>query len=35
MLLHGLPVDPREWWDGHWIRDRLSLKLGRALPFEE
>jgi hypothetical protein len=35
MLLHGLPVDPREWWDGHWIHDRLELKLGVALPFEE
>jgi len=34
MLLHGLPVDPREWWDSHWISDRLKLKLGRALPFE-
>ena len=34
MLLHGLPVDPREWWDGHWISDRLGLKLGRALPFD-
>jgi murein DD-endopeptidase MepM/ murein hydrolase activator NlpD len=34
MLLHGLPVNPREWWDGHWIQDRLALKLGTALPFE-
>lgn len=34
MLLHGLPVDPREWWDGHWIQDRLNLKLALALPFE-
>jgi murein DD-endopeptidase MepM/ murein hydrolase activator NlpD len=33
MLLHGLPVDPREWWDSHWIHDRLALKLGPALPF--
>jgi murein DD-endopeptidase MepM/ murein hydrolase activator NlpD len=33
-LLQGLPVDPREWWDGHWIHDRLVLKLGAALPFE-
>jgi murein DD-endopeptidase MepM/ murein hydrolase activator NlpD len=33
VLLHGLPVNPREWWDAHWIRDRLSLKLGDALPF--
>ena len=35
MLLQGLPVDPREWWDGHWIQDRLVLKLGAGLPFEE
>ena len=35
MLLQGLPVDPREWWDGHWIHDRLVLKLGAALPFAE
>ena len=34
MLLQGLPVDPREWWDSHWIGDRLKLKLGRALPFD-
>jgi murein DD-endopeptidase MepM/ murein hydrolase activator NlpD len=33
MLLRGLAVDPREWWDEHWIEDRLKLKLGRALPF--
>jgi len=33
MMLHGLPVDPREWWDAHWIRDRLKLKLVQALPF--
>jgi murein DD-endopeptidase MepM/ murein hydrolase activator NlpD len=35
MLVHGLPVDPREWWDDHWIHDRLKLKLARALPFED
>jgi murein DD-endopeptidase MepM/ murein hydrolase activator NlpD len=34
MLLHGLAVDPREWWDSHWVHDRLKLKLGPALPFE-
>ena len=33
ILLQGLPVDPREWWDEHWIQDRLALKLGDALPF--
>jgi murein DD-endopeptidase MepM/ murein hydrolase activator NlpD len=34
-LLHGLPVRPAEWWDAHWIRDRLKRKLGDALPFED
>ncbi len=33
MLLHGLAVNPNEWWDAHWIRDRLSHKLGSALPY--
>jgi len=33
MLLQGLAVDPQEWWDDHWIHDRLKLKLGAALPF--
>lgn len=32
--LQGLSVTPREWWDGHWIHDRLKLKLEGALPFE-
>jgi murein DD-endopeptidase MepM/ murein hydrolase activator NlpD len=35
IMLQGLPVNPREWWDGHWIHDRLKLKLDGALPFEE
>ena len=35
MLLRGHPVDSKEWWDGHWIHDRLKLKLGGALPFRE
>ncbi len=35
MMLHGLAVDPIEWWDAHWIRDRLGRKLGSALPFSE
>jgi murein DD-endopeptidase MepM/ murein hydrolase activator NlpD len=35
MLLHGLAVNPREWWDGHWIHDRIALKLGPALPLLE
>lgn len=35
MLLHGLPVTPLEWWDAHWIQDRIALKLGDALGFVE
>jgi murein DD-endopeptidase MepM/ murein hydrolase activator NlpD len=34
-VLHGLPVNPIEWWDVHWIRDRLKLKLGDTLPWAE
>ncbi len=32
-LLGGLPVNPIEWWDAHWIHDRLKGKLGAALPI--
>jgi hypothetical protein len=34
-LLQGLPVNPVEWWDGHWISDRLANKLGPAFRFTE
>lgn len=34
MMLHGLPVTPLEWWDEHWITDRLASKLGAALGFK-
>jgi murein DD-endopeptidase MepM/ murein hydrolase activator NlpD len=34
MMLHGLPVTPIEWWDDHWLQDRLKLKLGDALPWK-
>ena len=26
-LLHGRPVSPVEWWDPHWIEDRIVRKL--------
>jgi murein DD-endopeptidase MepM/ murein hydrolase activator NlpD len=26
-LVRGLPVNPIEWWDAHWIRDRITSKL--------
>jgi murein DD-endopeptidase MepM/ murein hydrolase activator NlpD len=35
MLLQGLAVMPMEWWDAHWIRDRLKSKLGAAMPWSE
>jgi murein DD-endopeptidase MepM/ murein hydrolase activator NlpD len=35
ILLEGLPVNPVEWSDGHWIRDRIARKLGPAFPFSE
>jgi murein DD-endopeptidase MepM/ murein hydrolase activator NlpD len=34
MLLQGLPVSPVEWWDPHWIQDRVARKLGPALPYQ-
>ena len=27
MILQGTQVDAREWWDSHWIRDRIQSKL--------
>jgi murein DD-endopeptidase MepM/ murein hydrolase activator NlpD len=27
MLLDGIPVNPIEWWDPHWIHDRIQAKL--------
>ncbi|HEV8239911.1 MAG TPA: M23 family metallopeptidase [Thermoanaerobaculia bacterium] len=32
-LMRGLPVTPVEWWDPHWITDRIARKLDGALPF--
>ena len=29
-LLHGRPVSPVEWWDPHWIEDRVVRKLKAA-----
>jgi hypothetical protein len=27
ILLHGIQVDPVEWWDPHWLRDHVTAKL--------
>lgn len=32
-LIHGLPVNPLEWWDEKWVRNRIAAKLGPALRF--
>ncbi len=35
ILLQGLPVNPLEWSDSHWIHDRIAEKLGANSPFTE
>ena len=30
MLVGGRPVNPVEWWDPHWIEDRVERKLRAA-----
>lgn len=35
IILAGLQVNPVEWWDRHWINDRLASKLGPAFHFSE
>jgi murein DD-endopeptidase MepM/ murein hydrolase activator NlpD len=35
VILNGLPVNPVEWWDGHWIADRIARKLGPGFPFTQ
>jgi hypothetical protein len=27
MAVNGQFVDPREWWDPHWISDNVTLKM--------
>jgi len=26
-MIHGVHVDPIEWWDGHWIKDQVQVRL--------
>jgi murein DD-endopeptidase MepM/ murein hydrolase activator NlpD len=30
MLIHGVYTSPLEWWDEHWIRDRIAKPLADA-----
>jgi len=34
-ILQGLPVNPIEWSDGHWIQDRIARKLGPAFQSQK
>jgi len=34
-LSQGHRVNPVEWWDSAWIRDRFATKLGGAFVFEK
>ncbi len=35
MLLHGLQVNPLEWWDPRWIENRVASQLGPAFALEQ
>ena len=28
MQLDGVQIDPKEWWDGHWIQDHIARRVG-------
>jgi hypothetical protein len=30
MMVQGVPVNPIEWWDSHWIKDNFTGKLAQA-----
>src|SRR6478736_4524651 len=30
MLVQGVPVNPVEWWDAHWLQDRVFRKITEA-----
>ena len=30
MLVNGVAVNPVEWWDGHWMEDRVFRKIRDA-----
>lgn len=35
MLISGYQVDPKEWWDEHWIHDRILSKIGPNGPAQD
>ena len=30
MQLDGVQIDPREWWDHHWIKDHVAKRVELA-----
>ncbi len=32
MMIAGVQIDPKEWWDEHWIHDRILSKIGPQQP---
>src|SRR2546421_4986218 len=32
MQLDGVQIDPREWWDAHWIEDHVAKRIGLGSP---
>ncbi len=34
MMVAGVQIDPKEWWDEHWIHDRILSKLGGGQPSQ-
>ncbi len=31
MLIDGVQINPVEWWDPHWVRDRILSKMGKDI----
>jgi len=27
MQLEGIQIDPKEWWDAHWIQDHVARRV--------
>jgi murein DD-endopeptidase MepM/ murein hydrolase activator NlpD len=27
MQLEGIQIDPKEWWDAHWIKDHIAKRV--------
>lgn len=34
-LVQGIPVNPIEWWDSHWIKDNIDRKLSMVKVLDE